>query len=1111
MKCPACQTENPENRKFCRECGTRLVLLCPACKVENLPGDKFCGGCGQDLRRLNETKVLIYDQPRSYTPKHLADKILSSRSSIEGERKVITILFADVVNSTAMFENLDPESVHEIMDGCFRLLMDETHRYEGTINQFRGDGIMALFGAPIAHEDHAQRACRAALSMQSAIKQYSENLKDQHRINFAMRIGINSGAVVVGSIGDDLRMDYTAQGDTANLAARMESSAAPGSVLLSHNTYRLVRDYFHVKPLGKIEIKGKIEPQEVFELIKAGGAATRIEAATAKGLTKFLGRENFMSALMGAFEKAKNGTGQVVGIVGEAGVGKSRIVLEFRSRLPKEEARCLEGRCVQYGAAMSYLPILDILRSYLGIEEGEHEHLIRTKIEEKLLRLDERLKTSLHPIYELLSLNIEDPSYLQLDPEEKSQRTFEALRDLFIRLSKEKTLILALEDLHWVDRLTEQFIDHLIGWLPNARILLIIIHRPEYVHQWGSKSYWVGIGLNPLSLKSSAELVHSILGDSHVSPELSELVLSRAGGNPLFVEELIRSLVENGSIHLQDDNYILGVKASEIPVPVSIQGVIAARIDRVEENAKRIMQSASVIGREFAFRILQTISDVTKDLNAHLIDLQRLEFIYEKNLFPELEYIFKHALTQEVVYNSILVKRRKKIHGNIAEAIESLYVDRLPEFYEALAYHHGRSDNGEKAVDYLYRAVQRAFSLNALDQAKTYFDEAMRFLDGLSDTTTNNRRRIVLLTESRGQLFQQLFRVQEFADLLKQYHPTAIGLGDSQLQGCFLGCMGFCQWWFGELDNAVSTLLRAVETLESNGQIKEIGYCHHWLQWCYVMKGEMDRAIALKSRILGRLDKSSQLFPYVYSLSSTIYAHAFLGQWDQAEEDGQRAIKAAEEFSNNSMVSFVAINLSIAEILKGDLPRAVEYAEMASQKASTLANRVWAQSTLVWAQGKAQGPLMALQVFSTIAPLFRASGFAFAAVLMSIGLGELSWLAGQYDEANKFLRECLDLSDRYGAKYFAAWAHRLLGEVALKQESSNASFHFEQSMSIADEIRSENELALACAGYGRFLRKIGRITEAREYMIKALNILCRVNTPVEQDKIQREIAELPSG
>jgi class 3 adenylate cyclase len=512
MQCPKCQFENREEAIFCGKCGAGLSLVCPECNSENQPENNFCDKCGHALAEPPEAPPLNYSEPQSYTPKHLADKIITARSSIEGERKLVTVFFADVANFTSISEKLDPEEVHQIMDGAFKILMDEIHKYEGTINQFTGDGVMALFGVPVAHEDHAQRACYAALSIQKAMGEYGDKIEKDTGVEFKMRIGFNSGPVIVGAIGDDLRMDYTAVGDTTNLGSRMESMARPGTILVSGNTHRLVRDFFEFESLGKIGVKGKKEPQEAFELIKTGEVETRIGASVAKGLTRFVGRKNSMAALMEPFEKVKSGSGQVVGLVGEAGVGKSRLLLEMRNTLPQGEYNYLEGRCLHYGGSMAYLPILDILRSYFEIKGGDREFLIKKKMEEKILDLDVKPKGVIPPFQELLSLKVDDEEFNKLEPKEKRERTFEALRDLMIRGSEEKPLVIAVEDVHWMDKTSEEFIDYVIEWLANTRILLILLYRPEYTHQWGSKSYYSKIGLDQLGIASSSELVKAIPG-----------------------------------------------------------------------------------------------------------------------------------------------------------------------------------------------------------------------------------------------------------------------------------------------------------------------------------------------------------------------------------------------------------------------------------------------------------------------------------------------------------------------------------------------------------------------------------------------------------------------
>ena len=603
--------------------------------------------------------------------------------------------------------------------------LDKIHRYEGTINQFTGDGVMSLFGAPLAHEDHAQRACYAALSIQKAIGEYGRQVKRDSGTEFKMRMGLNSGPVIVGSIGDDLRMDYTAVGDTTNLASRMESMARPATILVSNHTHKMARDFFEFKSLGKVEVKGKKEPVEAHELVKASGVETRIEAAQAKGLTAFVGRQREIEALQEAFDKAREGSGQVVGIVGEAGVGKSRLILELRRMLSKQAYTYIEGRCLHYGGSMAYLPVLDILRSYLGIKEGDREFLIKKKMVEKIIQLDEELKGVLPPFHDLLSLKVEDEEYLRLEPIQKKEKTFEAIRDLLVRESQIKPLVLAIEDLHWIDSISEELLTYLIKSLANTSILLILLYRPEYVHPWGSKSYYTKIGVDQLSSKANAELVQSILEGAEPVPELRELILSRTGGNPLFVEEFTYGLQENGSIQKRDDQYVLSRKVSDIQVPDTVQGIIAARLDRLEDDLKRTLQVASVIGRDFAFRILKTITGMREELKPNLLGLQELEFIYEKRLFPDLEYVFKSTLTQEVAYNSLLQKRKKEIHEKIGKAIEKIYAERLEEFYEMLAYHATAAGQKESALDYLILASEKAHRAAAHREEATLLKRAI--------------------------------------------------------------------------------------------------------------------------------------------------------------------------------------------------------------------------------------------------------------------------------------------------------------------------------------------------------------------------------------------------
>ena len=1114
MKCPKCQFENRQEAIFCRSCGAPLQsdIYCPNCKASNPPDSKFCEKCGRDLKPPKETPSVRYSEPQSYTPKFLADKILTTRSSLAGERKVVTVLFADVANYTGMSEKLEPEEVHQIMDGCFKILMDEIHHYEGTINQFTGDGIMALFGAPVAHEDHAQRACRAALAIQKAMKGYAQKIEKDCHIAFKLRIGLNSGPVIVGSIGDDLRMDYTAVGDTTNLASRMEGLARQGSILVSNNTYKLAGEFFEFEPLGKLAVKGKQKPVEAYELIRAGEIETRIEAAAVKGLTRFVGRKKSVAALMEVWDRAKSGAGQVVGMVGEAGVGKTRLLLEFKKQLPQDKFTYLEGRCLHYGSSMAYLPIMDILRSFFEIKKEDRNFIIQKKIKDKLFSLDERLVNILPSLQDLLSLGVEDKAYLQLQPGEKKLRIFEAIRDLLIREGERRPLILAVDDLHWIDRTSQECLGYLIEWLANARILLVLLYRPEYTHQWESKSYYSRVGLEQLSTQVSAELVQAILSDGKVVSELRELILSKAGGNPLFVEELTHNLLENGSIHRKDSQYVLTRKASEIDVPESIQGIVAARMDRLEENLKRIMQVASVIGREFAFRILQTIMGMRQELKSHLLNLQGLEFIYEKSLFPELEYIFKHALTQEVAYNSLLQKRRQQIHEKIGQAIESLYAERLEEFYEALAFHYARSDNKLKAIEYLDLASQKAVELCAMEEAITYFNEAMKLLDELPDDALNQKRRIFLLV-NQWAAFLLLFRQPEYYDLLTRYEPMAVGLGDPGILGAFYACLGSIQWWFGFLSQSVPTLAEAARLCEEAGDAKRAGNVINSLQWCHFWMGDFDQVIALKEDALRLLDIAFNSRTYVMSMSATSMAYSQMGQWEEAKKDGQQGLKVAEEYSNNSLASFAAFALALANILENNPRQALDFAESAVQKAPTIGDRVFSQCGLSWALCRSGEALKAIELGTELISMFQAVRFVPGEIWETVIVAEGLLLAGEHEKATETIKKALELARRCEMKFFIGWACRLQGEIALKTNPAQtgeplAAPHFEQSIAMFREIKAENELALAYADYGRLYKQQGEIMQARKYLKQALEIFERLGTQIEPDKVRAKLAEL---
>ena len=643
--------------------------------------------------------------PLAYTPPYLVEKILTTRSAMEGERKQVTVLFADLKGSTELIRDLDPEAAQKLLDPALQRMMDAVHRFEGTVNQVLGDGIMALFGAPIAHEDHALRACYAALAMQAELRRYAEEVRRTQGLEVQLRVGLNSGDVVVRTIGNDLHMDYSAVGQTTHLAARMEQLATPGTIRLPAATLRLVEGLVRVTALGPMPVKGLTEPVEVFELLGATPVRRRLQAAVARGLTRFVGRDQELVALTQALVQAGQGQGQLVALLGEAGVGKSRLVYEFVHGHTTQGWRVLESASVSYGRATPYFPVIDLLKRYAHLDDTDDARTIRAKVTGQVLTLDETLQDTLPALLALLDALPDDSPFRQLDPAQRRQRTLTALKRVLLRESQVQPLLLVCEDLHWIDTETQALLDSLVESLPTAQILLLVNYRPEYQHGWGSKTYYTQLRLDPLPPASAAEVLQALLGDDPSLAPLTPLLIARTAGNPFFLEESVRTLVETGVLVGEPGAYRLAQPLQNIQVPATVQAVLAARIDRLPPEAKRLLQTAAVIGTEVPYPLLTAIADLPDaDLRRHLAHLQAAEFLYETRLFPELEHTFKHALTHEVAYGSLLQERRRALHARIVEILEALVGDQLNEQVERLAHHALRGEVCDKALTYCRQA-----------------------------------------------------------------------------------------------------------------------------------------------------------------------------------------------------------------------------------------------------------------------------------------------------------------------------------------------------------------------------------------------------------------------
>ncbi len=737
MECPKCEFENPETAKFCVECGGKLEIICPKCRSSNSSNFKFCAECGHNLRLPSEfpPKELSFDEKidkiQRYLPEGLTEKILAQRDRIEGERKQVTVMFCDMEGFTPLTERLGSEEAYGIMDQVYELLIHKVHDYEGTVNEMTGDGIMALFGAPIALEDAPQRAIRSAIAIHREMVKFSDQLKQEREgiPLLRMRIGIHTGPVVVGTLGNNLRVEFKAVGDTVNLASRIEGLADPGATYVTEETFRLTEGFFQFEALGQKQIKGKKEPVGVYRVIAPSTRRTRFDVSAERGLTPFVGRERELELLLDGFERAKRGRGQAFSITAEAGVGKSRLLYEFRKAVSNENATFLEGKCLSYSRGTAYHPVIDILKSNFDVRETDNDVAIKEKVKRGLTNLGADEESTLPYLLELLSVKESGIEEITMSPEGMKGRIMEALNRIVLRGSEVRPLIMAFEDLHWMDESSEDVLRYLLESISGARVFMIFTYRPEFVHAWGGRSYHSQVNLNRFSNRESLAMASHLLHAEEVDRDLEDFILEKTEGIPFFIEEFVGSLKNLDVIEKRDRKYCLKRGIHDITVPSTIQDLIMARIDSLPEGAKEVLQTGSVIERDFSHELIKRVMGLPEpDLLPRLSVLKDSELIFERGIYPQSRYIFKHALTQEVAYETLLKQRRREIHDSIAVALEEVYADRLEEHYETLSHHYERSGNAAKAIDYLILAGEKSNRHHSVQAANAFFQKALELM-----------------------------------------------------------------------------------------------------------------------------------------------------------------------------------------------------------------------------------------------------------------------------------------------------------------------------------------------------------------------------------------------
>jgi class 3 adenylate cyclase/tetratricopeptide (TPR) repeat protein len=1106
MKCPGCQHFNNIAAKFCAGCASPLAWTCVHCSHQLSPTAKFCSECGQPTGMSTSTQA-PFGPPETYTPKHLAQRILNYKAALEGERKQVTVLFADLKGSMELLAERDPEEARKLLGPVVEYMMEAVHHYEGTVNQAAGDGIMAIFGAPIAHEDHAVRACYAALRMQERAKCHGEAVFHTHGVNLQIRVGLNSGDVVVGTVGSDLRMDYTAIGRTTHLAARMEQLASPGSILLSPSTLELAEGFVTVRSLGVVPVKGLAEPLEIHEVKGVGAARTRFQAVSRRGLTRFVGRNAELEQLHRVRQLARDGHGQVVALVAEAGVGKSRLVYELTHSHHLERSLVLECGAVPYGKAMSYLPVVSLLKSYFEIQDRDSLEDINDKVAGKMLALDKVLGPTLPALLALLDVPVNDAAWQTLDPGQRRKRTLDATRRFLLREARERPVILIFEDLHWIDGETQALLDDLVESLGSARILLLATYRPEYQHGWASKPYYHQIPLAALPAEGAGKLLDALLGDAPALAPLKQLLVKR--GNPFFLEETVRALVETKALEGAPGHYRLTRPVDAIRVPTTVQVMLAARVDRLSLDDKRLLQIAAVVGRHVPFSLLRAVTELPDEaLRGALDRLQAAEFVYETGLFPDREYSFKHALTQDVAYGGLLQERRRELHARIVDAIEALHHNRLGEQIELLAHHALRGELQEKAVSYLRQAGLRAGARSARQDSVAWFDSALSVLDSLPESPVVLEQAFDIRLELRHMLVQLgdlqggLKRLREAAKLAQRSNNDH---WKSQV-GAYMTNMHLM---VGELDEALEAGARALEIAERLGDLRLRILATSYLGSTHFHRGEYQRTIERTTGNLAAIpaDAVHQHFGAsmpvaIFDRCQLIRSLAELGQFADAAKHAAEAIKLAEPTQRSFTIGLVHQSEATIYLLQGNWRKALSSIEraMALYRAGNIGLQlpiVIAQSGWALAElGEAGAALNRLRECEQILERESVSERKHGHMNTLKWLGRAYLALGQLDKAQRLADHVTGLwPDRVGQVVHFL---RLLGDVATypdRFDAETGEAHYGMALALAEPLGMRPLLAHCHLGLGKLYQRTGKRKQAREHLTIAITLYREMDMP----------------
>jgi class 3 adenylate cyclase/tetratricopeptide (TPR) repeat protein len=1074
-----------------------------------VPGNRFCNDCGAPLDAAPR-----FGAPEAYTPDHLAGRIRMARAALAGERKRVTVLFADLRGSLELLADLDPEEARGLLDPVLERMMEAVHHYEGTVNQVMGDGIMALFGAPIAHEDHAVRACFAALRMLESVER--RNADGAPRLQ--LRIGLNSGEVVVRAIHSDLHMEYSAIGQTTHLASRMERLAPPGTILMTAGTARLAEGYVTVRPYGPVAVKGLAAPVQAFVLTGAGPVRTRLQAVAARGLSRFVGRTEELAALARALEAAGEGHGQVVGVVGEPGVGKSRLVAEFLRSPATDGWLTLQAQAVAYARAVAYRPLVDVLETYFGVDDDDPPAVAADKVR---FGLDpEELPRLLPPLAALLEAPVEDAAWAALDPEQRRRRTQEAVRHLLLRRSARQPVCLVVEDLHWLDPETQGILDGLVDALPGGRLLLIVTYRPEYRHGWATRAAYTQVRVDPLPPESAGALLDELLGHGPGMAALAGLLLERTEGNPFFLEESVRNLAETGVLAGERGRYTLQRQPGLEQVPESVASVLAARIDRLGADDKHVLQAAAALGRDVPGALLAAVTGVPAgSLEQSLGRLQAGEFLYEARVLPEVGYAFRHALTLEVAYGGLVRDHRRLLDARIIEALERDYPAVPAEHVDRLAHHAVRAEDWPKAVRYCREAGRRAFARSAHRSAAGYFEQALAALAEQPETPDRLAEAIDLRLELRYAL-SPLGEYRRMLACLTEAERLAERLADRRRLGLVTAFLLNFATLRGDLDRAVEHGRRALALAEQEKDATLQVLTHSFLALAHYGRGEYRRAADLAARTLDWLPAEREaerfgmaLLPSVYCRTVMAWSLAELGELGTAERAAREAMAIAERTDHGHSRAFAALGLGTVHWRRGALAEAVATLEAARDLCES-----------------GHLPAVLLEVAAPLASAYVESGRTADAIallehaiaqaialrhrighwLRAGGLGEAYLASGRLDEALPLTALHVEITRMVGARGSQAWAQRLAAEAlaAAGPAAGDAEAAFAEALEQAEALGMRPLQVRSLLGRAALRRRTGDVAGARADLDCARALLADLDMPAWRDRAERARREL---